>query len=245
MKSEEPLYVKVYTILRQRIKDGLYPPKALLPSEAMLEQEFKVSQITVRRALHELQTDGYIRKMQGIGAVVLPEKKQDNIFELSGFSEEVHRQGKVPRSIILGLFQVEASIDLAEKLGIEPGESVTFLRRLRLVSDEIIGINETYISPRMNLNVEVESFQKQESLYAFYSQNGIFPTTGVETFEVVMPDKKLKAELSLEHPEPLLLRQRTTFDPQKLAIEYSRNYYIARSYKFTIDLKRDLSFDKE
>lgn len=239
LKNDPPLYVQVYTTIRKRIESGEYPPRTLIPSEATLIRELNVSQITVRRALLELQTAGYVRKKQGIGTFVLPDRKQDNSFQLISLTEQIRKQGKVAHSVILSLEKVPASIEVAEALQVLPGEPTTFLRRLRFASDDIVGLNETYINPFLGIDLNLSNFHQNDSLYKFLASNNVEIFNGTEILEVIMPTPRLKAELSLSKMEPLLFRKRTTFTEAGVPVECSYNYYPAKDFKFTIQLQKE------
>jgi DNA-binding LacI/PurR family transcriptional regulator len=60
----------VLRVLRQRIADGHYPLEGRLPSERDLADEFKVSRVTVRKALEQLTSDGMISRRPGLGTLV-------------------------------------------------------------------------------------------------------------------------------------------------------------------------------
>src|SRR5260221_13750492 len=65
-----PLYHQIYMILRSRIRAGSFTPNALLPGEQEMALLFKVSRITVKRALNELAADGLISRHRGRGSIV-------------------------------------------------------------------------------------------------------------------------------------------------------------------------------
>lgn len=65
-----PLYHQVYVALHGWIVDGAYPPGARLPTEPELCRAFRVSRITVRRAIGELVRQGALVRRQGSGTYV-------------------------------------------------------------------------------------------------------------------------------------------------------------------------------
>ena len=69
-RKDQPLYAQVADALRARIVAGEYAPDARLPSESELCQSYKVSQITIRRALLDLENDGQVYRRQGRGTFV-------------------------------------------------------------------------------------------------------------------------------------------------------------------------------
>ena len=69
-RVQAPLYHQVYVALRGWIADGAYPPGARLPTEPELCRAFRVSRITVRRAIGELVRQGMLIRRQGSGTYV-------------------------------------------------------------------------------------------------------------------------------------------------------------------------------
>lgn len=70
MQKCETLYQKIYDTYRERILSGELPEGSKLPTEAELMSAFSVSRITAKRALDELEHDGYIRRRRGSGSYV-------------------------------------------------------------------------------------------------------------------------------------------------------------------------------
>ena len=60
-----PLYQQIYDEIKDAIEKGVYAPKERIPSELELAEQYDVSRITVRRAVEELCSDGYLVKQQG------------------------------------------------------------------------------------------------------------------------------------------------------------------------------------
>ncbi len=65
-----PLYAKIASDLRDKIKDGYYGPGALLPSRNEIAATYGVSVITAQNALAVLSQEGYARAIRGRGHIV-------------------------------------------------------------------------------------------------------------------------------------------------------------------------------
>lgn len=65
-------YEQIMSDLLTQIREGALPAGARLPSEAVLAETFGVSRGTVRRAVRELETAGYVRAQHGVGRFVSP-----------------------------------------------------------------------------------------------------------------------------------------------------------------------------
>jgi len=66
----QPKYGAVYDALLRSIRRGEYPSGGKLPTETELVEQFKVSRITVIRALRDLQALGVVRRRRGSGSYV-------------------------------------------------------------------------------------------------------------------------------------------------------------------------------
>lgn len=65
-----PLHRQLFLVLRDEIARGAIDAGDALPTEQALCDQFKVSRITVRRALTDLTDQGYIERRQGVGSFV-------------------------------------------------------------------------------------------------------------------------------------------------------------------------------
>lgn len=64
--SDRAWYRQLADLLRHKIVTGEWEPGRNLPSEAALGSEYEVSQITVRRALALLRTEGRVESVKGM-----------------------------------------------------------------------------------------------------------------------------------------------------------------------------------
>ena len=238
--KQMPLYMVVYEELKKKIADSTYPVGSYFPSETELQEIYKVSRITVRRALADLEHDGYIKKIKGKGAVILPKKKYSDLYELTGFAEDAQRNGDEPTSIILKCETQTASIMVAAFLQIEPNEDVYYLKRLRLLNGRISGIFETYITKRLGFTIDTEKFGATTSLYDFYESCGVHIDTATETIEAIMTTPQIRKDMFLDKDEPIFYRERITYNDLNIPIEYSKNYYKGNGYKYVVRMHRGL-----
>jgi len=85
----EKLYWKVYQTLKSRIQDGTYALGSYLPSENELCKIHSITRTTARRALEELQKDGFISREHGKGSRVKERRQTLGLLTVKGFSEAV------------------------------------------------------------------------------------------------------------------------------------------------------------
>jgi len=115
MTSELPKYRRVYAALRHDILIGKYDADKRFPSEGTLMRRFAVSRITIRQAMADLKTDGFLEARSGSGTylsalarhatgmigLVIPDYSSNAFFKQLG--DELVRAGKeVGYTMLLG-----------------------------------------------------------------------------------------------------------------------------------------------
>lgn len=152
-------YPLIKTTLKDRLLSGHYPEGLPLPSEPQLAREFDVSRMTARRAIDELEREGYVYRVQGAGTFPTGKRFRQGMFRVRPFKEWARHPEN--RTTVLRAMQIEATPEIAVILQMKPGEPVIFIHRLRAAGDEALVIEKRYINasfvPNLlehNLNVE-------------------------------------------------------------------------------------------
>ncbi|KRN99941.1 transcription regulator [Companilactobacillus kimchiensis] len=107
-----PLYQSMLNDLIQKIESGQLPDDSKLPSEQKLGEIYKVSRITVRRALAELENRNYIYKKQGQGSFVAAKDEAINKVHFLDVEKKIEDMGAIPK---VELQKFELNIDGSEK----------------------------------------------------------------------------------------------------------------------------------
>ncbi len=63
-------YQQVADAIRDRIRDGTYPPGSFLPTRAELREQFECSDIVVNSAMRILRGEGLVSTLNGRGTYV-------------------------------------------------------------------------------------------------------------------------------------------------------------------------------
>lgn len=232
----DPLYKVIYKELVKRIENNTYPVQSLVPSESELQEEFGVSRITVRRSLQDLEVDGYIKKVQGKGAYVLPHIPYSDLSAVKSFSEEAHSEGENPSSIIIEFSTVKGTPHVLENLSANEGDDIYYLKRLRLKNNRIIGLNETYISKARVGEIMDGDLDEFTSIYDLYETRGIEIGSGLEVIKAELAGESIAQQLYMADSDPVFKRERVTYDSDGEPIEFSINTYKASEYKYVIKL---------
>ena len=136
--------------LLEELENGRYSGAAQLPSELELASDLGVSRTVVRDALSELERDGYLERVRGIGTLVNRDVVQlkNRMDQKLEFYKMIRAIGKEPRSDNLSVTREIASPALAEKLQLptDAPQTLVFVHR-RVMADDTPVLFSTDILP--------------------------------------------------------------------------------------------------
>ncbi|MCI4429430.1 MAG: histidine utilization repressor [Burkholderiales bacterium] len=117
-------YARVKQYVKQQLASGRWPPDALMPSEAELVAQFAVSRMTVNRALRELQGEGLVHRVQGIGTFAAPLHRVSSTLTIRDLHEEIVARGHRHEAHVHLAREEAAPEALATQLGVQAGDPV-------------------------------------------------------------------------------------------------------------------------
>jgi GntR family transcriptional regulator len=194
-------------------------PGDALPSDAELVEEFGVSRMTAREAMHRLAADGLVLRKPGLGSYVAAPPAHRRADRLMSFSEEMRRRGSVPSSIVLTREIRPARAREAGLLGLRIGDPVVLLQRVRCADGRPIAIEVTHLVGGTSPAVMAADL-RSESLHAVLAQSGW-------------------VLLDVARGEPMLVERRVIIDGTGRAVEATESRYAAERY--AIDVKFDVA----
>ena len=125
-------YRRVKQFLKQGLARGRWAPGALMPSEAELVARFAVSRMTVNRALKELQAEGLVERVQGVGTFARSLHAVSSTLTITDVHEEILARGHSHEALVHLAREEEASAAVAAQLALQPGAPVYHTRIVHL-----------------------------------------------------------------------------------------------------------------
>lgn len=230
-----PLHNQIFEDILNKIKEGYYEKGTLLPSETKLQQQYGVSRITVRRAIQNLQDEGFVEKLSGKGTIVNSPKKILNLQKLSSFSQDLEFIGGQSSSVLVNFKLIKPNDKIRSKLSVDNNDKVYCIERIRLSGDEKIGFHRAYILAD-HIDLGEKNFDKNSSLYDMLAKQGIHLSYAEESIEALNPSKEIQKYLDIKENIPILYKERTTFDINNKIIEFVEIYYRGDLYKYKVKL---------
>lgn len=236
--SPLPLYAQIKNALRTRILDGTYPPHAQMPSESELMASFKVSRITVRQALGDLQKEGLIFRIHGKGTYVSKPKAFQDIGRLQGFNEAMSRMGYETFNQLLGFRDFEATPEIATRLGLPPLAPVCEIRRLRYLNREPLSVDVSYLPAAIGERLRGVDLATRDIFLVLENDFGIALGNADLRIDSILADAALAALLKLEEGAPILRIERLTFSADGSPIDYEHLYYRGDAFQYRLRIER-------
>jgi len=237
-----PLYFQLREAILREIRERGMKSGDRLPTESEIERAFRVSRATIRQALAELEAEGVVRRVQGLGTFVASPKIR-HVPKLQSFSELARSQGFAPSHRMLGSELVGAPAAVADDLGIEPGRPARHLRRQLLADGMVVGLAETWL-PVDLLGANDELFGEERlargSLYELLQGPPLSLVLhhAEETISASVADRTDAELLECELGSPVLVVQRVTFSPEDHTIESTRLQFVSERYEYRVSMER-------
>lgn len=236
--SSMPFYVQIKEILRTRILDGTYKPHQQMPSESEMMQTFKVSRITVRQALGDLQKEGLIFKIHGKGTFVSKSRAFQDLDRLQGFGEAMSRFGHETYNQLLSVKEVPASKAVAERLGVSPRDTVCEIKRVRHLNREPISLDVSYLPPRIGSRLHQEDLATRDIFVILENDLGIALGNANLQIGAMLADPMLAGVLKVEEGSPILRIERLAFTADKKPIDFEYLYYRGDAFQYRLRIER-------
>ena len=235
----ETRYGKLADSLIKRIKQGFWGIGDYLPSENNLAVEFEVSRPTVRRALQNLEENGFISRRRGDGTRVLADKPTNSFNYATQPIADLLYGGGAER-IVTSKKSIIADEKLAHQLDGKPGKHWLKICQHRLDQKSL----QMLVWGNVYIDFRYQDIQAKIDDYPGFICDLLEEQHGVvinEIQQVVKPislTKKIAKVMNVEEGSLALEMTRRYLNSRKQPIEISINIFPALRSTHQFTLKR-------
>jgi DNA-binding GntR family transcriptional regulator len=218
--------------LRARIRAGEWRPGERIPSEPELARQETVSRSSMRAAITMLEEEGFVSRRHGSGTYVthrpaLPNELGRNF----GVSRMIASEGLEPGTVEESSGSEPAPRAVAEILGIEEGERVSALRRVRTADGRrVVDVTDwcrvEHLAP--------EDLPTVGSIYAALAERGLAVDHGVAHLTPRNADGEVAERLGVPRGTLLLTIDQVDRTADGIAVLVSREHHLADAFTFTL-----------
>ncbi len=215
LNTPYPLYQQVKNYIVERIESGEWPPETRVPSENEFVDRLKISRMTAHRALRELTTEGHLIRVQGVGTFVSTRKPRVALLEIKSISDEIAEWGGRHTSDVRLLAREGAPPDLAEAMGLQPGDKVFHSVIVHRDNGRPVQYSNRYVNPAVAPDYLRQDFTQITPTQYLVR---VAPVQEAEhIIEAKLPDSDVRNFLDLQAGEPCLFLYRRTWSFNQVA----------------------------
>jgi GntR family transcriptional regulator len=162
------------------------------------------------------------------GTMVFQNKESLSNFTLvRSFTNEMKEMGIMSRTLESEFEWIKADLKLAQIFGIEEGDPLYNLRRVRGDNVPIL-YSDTYLLPVIEISDDV----CLGFLYQYLAKKGIFFDHFEEKVSAVKASREITQKLKIYYDAPQLKRIRYSYDENNRLLEYTETYYNSLLYEY-------------
>jgi GntR family transcriptional regulator len=232
--DERSTYQRLQGELSELIQNA--PKGSKLPSEPVLAQKMGVSRATLREAMRTFESQGMLRRQQGVGTFIVgPTQVIDSGLEVLESIETLAE--RIGLEVSMGefeLFHTQANAVQAEKLNRRIGDPVIEVRRVIITHDSPVAYLVD-ILPKDVLNPDVLIARFTGSVLDLLINIGDPPlaTSKTEISAVHAPVDVAKA-LNVQRGDTLLLLTALLFNEAGDPVDFSHSYFLPGYFRLHI-----------
>lgn len=236
--SSVPYYQQLADLLRHEVSQRMTAGEVFrLPSENDLAEGHGVTRATVRHALDILEHEGWIYRDKGRGSFAAVRRVEQEATQLVSTSEDVQRRGWSLATRVITIDQMAAPPHVTNALELPPDSVVYALCRLRIVNDEPVSLQISYLPvalcPRLEDNdLSLSLFRVLETRYGLrlWTARGVLRARSATTREAEY--------LAVDQHTPVLDVERTTYAASGVPVEYLEAAWRGDRYDVRVTLVR-------
>lgn len=230
-------YIEIKKSIQDDILSHRYQLGEKIPSERELTVQYGVTRVTLQKAMHILEQEGFIERIHGKGMYVT-KVIEDNVYMLNsgtgdsilGFSREFGQQAKITSQLVQHE-QIQVPQWVAQQLEMQPEQRVHFIRRIRLIDGVPVLVEDSWINSDV-IETIPGSVLEHGSLYEYIEK---YTGKKIKFYNSVIEgdlfNEELAALLSISEGLPMLKVSGVTKLEDGKAFNFSCSYNRADKFK--------------
>lgn len=229
------LYAQVAGALRQRIRSGIWPPGAQLPTLNVLVKEFGVARVTLRQALGLLEDEGLIWRSRGRGTFVAANATMQWLHVGTSWQELVNSlESNWARPIF--------STDVEQVPGLEardgaPASRYRHLRRVHGRDQSTYALVDLYLDHSV-YNQAAERFETEMLIPVMEALKSVEIASARQTLEIGRADRDVATQLGVAIGAPIGIMRRVIISTKGRLLYVGDVTYRGDLVKIEMNLER-------
>ncbi len=219
---------RIVTSLLEELRTGRFAQADRLPAEVELASAMSVSRTVIRDALSELEREGYVERVRGIGTVVNRNvlRLRSRIDQKLEYYPLIRAFGSYPHADSIQIYPVAADADLAASLEIEPGEELVCIRKRILADTQPVIYSIDYLPRSLFGSRDYTRLDLTPSVFEVLEKEcGQQPASNVAHIKASCGDDSIRTAMRLPAGDAMLLLDEICYNRLCRPIMRSYSYY--------------------
>lgn len=232
-----PLFIQIAETIKSRIFNHEYGPGDYIPSAKKFENEFKVSNITIRKAMELLTMEGYIVPRRGMRAQVSQPGNEIVEIEITGdFRTWVNTATGQKLGITAEIIDrqvIACPKPICEILALDPEKKVERIKRVRKLKKNPISYFVNYGPSRLFTQLSSQDIERLTFLETYQDVCKIKLNFMEQRVQATIADIDLAEILQVDFGFPLFFVQNIYYSEKKIPRIVTHMYYRSDRYFYT------------
>jgi GntR family transcriptional regulator len=232
------LHKQLFIVLRDEISRGARAPGSLLPTEEALCERFGVSRVTVRRALADLQAQGFVQRRHGRGTYVRDEVPAAMPAMNLGLMQSLQQTARETQVEVLAVRTEAAPAQIAAALQLAADERAVHALRLRKSGDTPLMLTDAWVPERIGRKV-TEAALRKKPLYQILLDQGVQFGRVIQEISAEAADPYRASLLQTAVSAPLIRLTRLMHDLKNRPVQHLTAYVCPERSRILMDIASD------
>jgi GntR family transcriptional regulator len=230
------LHHQIREDLLLHLRSGRWTHGHEIPSEKALCRHYGVSRGTVRQAITDLVTDGYVERQRGRGTFVSRPKLESGV--IGSYSRFLVVGPPLdPGGRVLLCHRIRAAKDVAMMMGLSAGASLWSLERVRFTEGTPVSLQTSFLPYELCPELARQNLAAEHLIDVLRDIYGIQLGSAVEYIDPTVADGYAAKHLAVPIRAPLFRIERTTYTVSGVTAEYRRAILRGDVYRYRIELR--------
>jgi GntR family transcriptional regulator len=222
-----PVYFRLQKLLQEEIENGRWAPGQIIPPERTIAEKHRLSVGTVKKAILNLVSEGYLYRIQGKGTFVAGMALQPESLRYYRYLEDFN-DVEVELQIKLLNLKVTKGIEAINGLlKLRATQSLFEIHRLFYHGPKPVVYSISYIPQKMFEDLAALPKHKFENIPLYIALEEIYglPTmNNRELISAVAADSVTAKKLKIQKGSPVLLIEMLSYTYKQTPYEYRKSY---------------------
>ncbi len=217
-------YLVIRDYIAARIASGEWPAGTHLPSERQLHEALGRNRGTIHDALLQLEGEGLVYRQSRSGWFVSGQRIRYDPTRPDGFMTYVADQNRTPETRTLSSETLRASGWAADRLGVAQGARSYLIRRVRLIDQRPVLVEQIYTNPAMFPGLLKHSLDGSLTQLLRSEYGAEVARMEIDMSPCLLPEAQAEA-LRVVPGTPGLYLTRRSLDAEGRVVEYDQEFW--------------------